>query len=413
MTRKEATSASARLRNPSTRVDSCFAQRSSFRFDSRSLRRRSSASRNASSRRLEKASGFLRDVASFKSFAALSRACSRKETSASRDLTAKANCARSSPMRRSSSLSVATALCCWASSESHGGAPGSAAARRLLQSASSALSCVTRSRSFPWTRARSAVNVAANASARAATKAPSALSCFRLASYRASWSEVGTCTCSPAKRARNSPFSRRNAAMSSCSGVSAAQCLTAVLAMARARDAYRKVFTVSSASTVRGDTQATTHVEAVPPSESFSRRVSFEFRKGAWRRGPFLSSFAAKAATTLPKASKPLLISMPSRNRAPCACVRAARSEPARSTKTSLPTAPPSRRTRTCSSACDRELRSFICVAPVRLLKAPLCNKRPASATAATVASVNPGTTTLPEASSRTIRGSSSAANKS
>ena len=74
--------------------------------------------------------------------------------------------------------------------------------------------------------------------------------------------------------------------MSSCSGVSPTLCLTAVFAMLRARDAYRSVLTVSSASSVRGDTQATTHVDAVPPSESFSNLVSLESRKGACFESP-------------------------------------------------------------------------------------------------------------------------------
>ena len=104
--------------------------------------------------------------------------------------------------------------------------------------------------------------------------------------------------------------------------------------MFRARLAYRTAFRDSAMFESAGDTQHTISVCELPPRESCSIRVSFESRYGTWTLPRFSSS--PRALITLPSASKPLLMSIPSFNRTPEAPVRLARSDPARSTKWNL-----------------------------------------------------------------------------
>ena len=68
-----------------------------------------------------------------------------------------------------------------------------------------------------------------------------------------------------------------------------------------------------------------------PPNESASRRVSREFRNGTCAR------FSSRALTTSPSADRLLLMCCASRRRSPRASDRATRSDPARSTRCSLP----------------------------------------------------------------------------
>ena len=74
-----------------------------------------------------------------------------------------------------------------------------------------------------------------------------------------------------------------------------------VLDLARAV-AYLSVFSVSSRSASDGDTHASIIVFELPPSESWSRRVSFESRYGTWWWR------SQRALITLPRARRPLLI---------------------------------------------------------------------------------------------------------
>ena len=62
--------------------------------------------------------------------------------------------------------------------------------------------------------------------------------------------------------------------------VSRVTCTAGRLRMFMARAPYVSVESVSSAALAAGDTHATMSVSADPPSESMSRRVSLESRKG-------------------------------------------------------------------------------------------------------------------------------------
>jgi hypothetical protein len=77
---------------------------------------------------------------------------------------------------------------------------------------------------------------------------------------------------------------------------------------------------------------ATITVFVLPPSESCSKRVSFESRYGMCALLP-----STRAEMQLPSAESDRLIFVASLSRSPVACVFDCLSEPARSTKLSLP----------------------------------------------------------------------------
>ena len=77
---------------------------------------------------------------------------------------------------------------------------------------------------------------------------------------------------------------------------------------------------------------ATITVLVFPPSESWSSRVSFESRYGMCCDLP-----STRAEMQLPRAESERLIFVASLSRSPVACVFDCRSEPARSTRLSLP----------------------------------------------------------------------------
>lgn len=87
----------------------------------------------------------------------------------------------------------------------------------------------------------------------------------------------------------------------------------------RARLAYFKVLSVSRKLESEGETHAIISVCELPPSESCSSRVSLESLYGMWT--DFLDS-SPNALMTLPSASRPELMEMPSRARLPSALVR-------------------------------------------------------------------------------------------
>ena len=119
-------------------------------------------------------------------------------------------------------------------------------------------------------------------------------------------------------------------------------------------------------------------VFVLPPSESCSRRVSFESRYGMCCDFPSTS-----ADMTFPSALSERLIFVASFSRSPLACVLLCRSEPAKSTRFSFPTvmcgsAPGGSpgRTRDVSTVtvkmeCDRLESAFMSVAPTLLFFFP------------------------------------------
>uniref|UniRef100_A0A671Z233 Uncharacterized protein n=1 Tax=Sparus aurata TaxID=8175 RepID=A0A671Z233_SPAAU len=96
-------------------------------------------------------------------------------------------------------------------------------------------------------------------------------------------------------------------------------------------------------------------VLALPPRESWSRRVSLESLYGTWVLFP-----STRAEMTFPSAERDRLILAASFSRLPFAPVLLWRSLPARSTMLSFPT-------RMWSSPSERELRSFMLVNPTDL----------------------------------------------
>mmetsp|Transcript_33386 Transcript_33386/g.46249 ORF Transcript_33386/g.46249 Transcript_33386/m.46249 type:complete len:215 (+) Transcript_33386:131-775(+) len=97
------------------------------------------------------------------------------------------------------------------------------------------------------------------------------------------------------------------------------------------REAKLRLQTDSLEDSRVGDTFTNIATFAVPSNESCKTCVSLELRKG------MCFSFLASAAMTSPSALKLLLILCASFRRAPSASVRESRSEPAKSTKCSLP----------------------------------------------------------------------------
>ena len=102
--------------------------------------------------------------------------------------------------------------------------------------------------------------------------------------------------------------------------------------MLLARLAYLSVLSVSSNWSEAGETAHSITETEVPESESRSRRVSFESRYGMCVDLPSTS-----AEMQLPSALRDMLILVASFSRSPVACVLDCRSDPARSTRLSLP----------------------------------------------------------------------------
>mmetsp|Transcript_17586 Transcript_17586/g.61475 ORF Transcript_17586/g.61475 Transcript_17586/m.61475 type:complete len:421 (-) Transcript_17586:873-2135(-) len=93
-----------------------------------------------------------------------------------------------------------------------------------------------------------------------------------------------------------------------------------------AREAKSKVLSVSEALSAAGLAQTSRAVLQLPPIDPSKMRVSLESRSG------MCAFLAAKALTTLPKASKLLLIAVASLNWAPSTPLFFTRSDPAKST---------------------------------------------------------------------------------
>mmetsp|Transcript_52670 Transcript_52670/g.146234 ORF Transcript_52670/g.146234 Transcript_52670/m.146234 type:complete len:205 (+) Transcript_52670:1499-2113(+) len=104
-----------------------------------------------------------------------------------------------------------------------------------------------------------------------------------------------------------------------------------------ARLANLRVDSDSTIASNAGDIMAIMVVRQLPPRESSRMRVSFESRYGMWLR----PRGSVSAAMTLPRALSDWLIFFDSSSRWPVAPLRRTRSEPARSTRFSLPTLKP------------------------------------------------------------------------
>mmetsp|Transcript_49792 Transcript_49792/g.82625 ORF Transcript_49792/g.82625 Transcript_49792/m.82625 type:complete len:206 (-) Transcript_49792:509-1126(-) len=130
------------------------------------------------------------------------------------------------------------------------------------------------------------------------------------------------------------PVSSRTACSCSCTvgGGGSSMTLTGCVAMFFARFAYLRVLRVSSNWSDELETVAIITVWHAPSSESFSSLVSFESRYGIWVDRPSTS-----AEIQLPRAERERLIFVASLSRSPEACVLDCRSEPAKSTRLSLP----------------------------------------------------------------------------
>ncbi len=100
-----------------------------------------------------------------------------------------------------------------------------------------------------------------------------------------------------------------------------------------ARSAYLRVESVSSKFSSAGDNAAIITVFVFPPRESCNNRVSLESRKGICLETP-----STRAFMTFPSADNDKLMFLASSRRSPVACVLLWRSDPARSTRLSLPT---------------------------------------------------------------------------
>jgi len=104
--------------------------------------------------------------------------------------------------------------------------------------------------------------------------------------------------------------------------------------MAFARLAYRRVESVSSQLQAAGESAASMVHSELPPRDSCSTLVSFEFRKGTKIFLPF--AFSTRALMTFPRALRLLLMLAPSLSVCPLAPVPFCLSDPARSTRFSL-----------------------------------------------------------------------------
>mmetsp|Transcript_9043 Transcript_9043/g.31490 ORF Transcript_9043/g.31490 Transcript_9043/m.31490 type:complete len:213 (-) Transcript_9043:678-1316(-) len=141
--------------------------------------------------------------------------------------------------------------------------------------------------------------------------------------------------------------------------------------------AYLSVFTVSSRYPSAGLAVAIMVVRQFPPKLSFSSLVSFESRKGTYAP---LFALSPRALMQLPRASSERLMLAPSIILLPMFFVFAARSDPARSMRLSLPTRTGVTMfgvfsfcsTVTCSTACDLLLYTFALVASCVLCLLPL-----------------------------------------
>ena len=127
-------------------------------------------------------------------------------------------------------------------------------------------------------------------------------------------------------------------------------------------------FSVSNESEAVGATHTISTVLARPPKAPDSSRVSFVSRKGG--RPPL--GPAARACTHRPSVVSELLIAIASSNACPVTSDFLTRSEPARSTRCSLPRRmrePARVVTSSKSTECERDDASFIAVALVTRLR--------------------------------------------
>jgi len=117
--------------------------------------------------------------------------------------------------------------------------------------------------------------------------------------------------------------------------------------------AYSSVEIVSSTADAAGDTVATTHVFDFPPNASRSSLVSFESRYGT------CPSRSTSAVMTRPRVRSDLLISPASRARESLAPDLDTFSEPARSTRLSLPHRTTSSPSASVSRACTDTVKTL------------------------------------------------------
>mmetsp|Transcript_8589 Transcript_8589/g.38720 ORF Transcript_8589/g.38720 Transcript_8589/m.38720 type:complete len:254 (-) Transcript_8589:1049-1810(-) len=183
------------------------------------------------------------------------------------------------------------------------------------------------------------------------------------------------------------PSFLRSSSISLCCLLMSADSLTTSLTVALlhtrlALTANRRVLWVSSACAAAGVTLHTMAVLELPPSAGCRIRVSFESRNGMCE--PLPSAPSVSLLMTMPRFRRDLLMLAPSFMRIPSAPVLSTRSDPARSTRLSLPTLNDCRSsawpassvslefsTMTMNTACDRDDSSFMRVAPVVLCDAP------------------------------------------
>eukprot|EP00123_Amoebidium_parasiticum_P014693 comp22602_c0_seq1/m.34666 comp22602_c0_seq1/g.34666 ORF comp22602_c0_seq1/g.34666 comp22602_c0_seq1/m.34666 type:complete len:333 (+) comp22602_c0_seq1:1550-2548(+) len=185
--------------------------------------------------------------------------------------------------------------------------------------------------------------------------------------------------------------------------------ITALFLMLRALFAYLSVLRVSGSLMSAGDMHAIISVRLLPPRESCNSLVSFESLYGTW---PPLLASSPRALMTLPRASSPELIAMPSLARSPVAPVFLSLSDPARSTKWNfevrklspepppvllLPSSPSVFRWKgflwsrvRVKMACEREDVWFMFVLAVVRARDPLCRHPSTSSSHVTASSVSP-----------------------
>ena len=151
-----------------------------------------------------------------------------------------------------------------------------------------------------------------------------------------------------------------------------------------------------------GCTVAMTVVYELPPSEFWSSRVSFESRYGTW----LAPADGSSDMTTLPSAVRLVLMCSASFMRMPVLSDFLMRSEPARSTRLSLPlTASPVARSRCTTvmvkTVCERDETAFILVSCVARSLSPWLMTAITSSYDETEMSARSFTYTFPSRSSR------------
>mmetsp|Transcript_28227 Transcript_28227/g.53753 ORF Transcript_28227/g.53753 Transcript_28227/m.53753 type:complete len:221 (-) Transcript_28227:406-1068(-) len=188
---------------------------------------------------------------------------------------------------------------------------------------------------------------------------------------------------------------------------------TGLFRMLRARLAYLSVFRDSSMLSSAPLQQAIITVLLLPPKESCSKRVSLDSRYGTC---PPRFDSSPSAEMTLPSASSPQLMLMPSFIRPPTAAVFLLRSEPARSTRWNLAIMNSGRASVAASAeaaaveccsrvmvkmAWEREEDAFISVAPVARAPEPRNKSLASSSSLVATSSLTPATKISPFSRSR------------